>query len=158
MNREIKFRVWDEDFKKMVLCNDARFVDGRLIGMKGVNWDSKVVPMQFTGLLDKNGKEIYDKDLLKISFTTNPDNKWKEDFEGIYRVDIGLFETTMYLVKLIKPEMTVSHIHLGAEDYWYDENKFEIDSEYSSGERTRGHGDVEVIGNIYSNPDLVKSN
>ena len=156
--RTIKFRVWDSNFKTMVLANDIKFVDGEMIGAKGVNWDSKVEVVQFTGLKDRHGKEIYDKDLVKICFTGHPDAKvegWKYKVEAIYQVNIGLFETTMDMVKLIKPEMMIDHIHFGAEDYWWDGETFKIDNEYRNGEKTRSEGEIEVIGNIYENKDLL---
>lgn len=41
MNRVIKFRAWDVGVKKMIPVNDAKFVNGCLIGAKGIGWDSK---------------------------------------------------------------------------------------------------------------------
>ena len=67
-SREIKFRAWDKNFKTMVQVNDAKFVDGLLIGAKGINWDSTVVVMQLTGLLLKN-KEVYAGDIISFPDT-----------------------------------------------------------------------------------------
>ena len=59
--REIRFRAWDEDEKMMVQWNELR--DTQLFN-DGFDNDHCVL-MQFTGLKDKNGKEIYEGDIME---------------------------------------------------------------------------------------------
>lgn len=72
MNREIKFRVYDEDLKRMRYLNSSHdFIcfdekgNGYYHNMQtGLGeWFSDL--MQYTGLKDKNGVEIYEGDIIE---------------------------------------------------------------------------------------------
>ena len=122
--RELKFRAWDNDFKQMGLVNDAKFVNGRIIGAKGVNWDSKVIVMQFTGLTDKNGKEIYEGDIMKKDYLS------------------------------IDPNLKIAVFHNGS--FGYYPNNRSLEDNFKTFSASVNWNSFEVIGNIYSNPNLLK--
>lgn len=63
--REIKFRAWFKRQHKMIQpCYAEIFKDGSFGGGENWNTSTECVLMQFTGLRDKNGKEIYEGDLF----------------------------------------------------------------------------------------------
>ena len=65
--REIKFRVWDKQEKKM-LYNAEHTYDGFRVDMPSfgaiLDCPGFYDIMQYTGLKDKNGKDIYEGDIL----------------------------------------------------------------------------------------------
>lgn len=93
---------------------------------------------QFTGLLDKNGKEIYEGDILR-------GDEYPYNCDGVdnYFVEIVWADNVcgFYRITHKKPNSTVSGISHGN---WSELDEEDIKS-------------FEVIGNIHDNPELLKT-
>lgn len=149
MNREIKFRVWDVQSKKF-FCNLDNFPGEFLIDCNGVLhtksneqsdveggiwWNcvkhefSNVYKFggQFTGLEDKNGKEIYEGDIIEES--------WKENNPYGYRPDEWYEKNETYVVEYKPPA-------------------FILQSPAYHEQRCIEDFKREVIGNIFEHPEL----
>ncbi|WLV78535.1 YopX family protein [Lacticaseibacillus parahuelsenbergensis] len=81
MKREIKFRAYSSHNHKMYPVSNIEWdIDGRIWvtaddGKNGIELiDEEAHLMQFTGLKDKNGREIYEGDILDIGLR-NQDGK-----------------------------------------------------------------------------------
>ena len=77
MSREIKFRVWDHNLKEYIEDSNAdpmiswdgkvycyeRQKEGGDVLVSGIR---NITVQQYTGMVDKDGKEIYEGDLLRM--------------------------------------------------------------------------------------------
>jgi len=123
--REIKFRGWDGE--KMLPSYSAgmcAFVYDYMADNDG-KLPKDIVLMQYTGLKDKNDKEIYEGDVVKTG----------EDFVGVVEYDN---ESVDYC------------IDTGTGDE-YEETEYDGDGYKES----LTVDPIEVIGNIYENPNLL---
>lgn len=151
--REIKFRAWDKPNKKMV--NQA-YIDCNRSGFRLLKNDEFIF-MQYTGLKDKNGKDIYDGDIVRL------DETWLDKLNGeIDEQNVGIFEVifTNFVwrlwgkIKLGDGCNRKSLDFTGYSNYswgkgWEDWNDvFRYKTRYSN---------LAVIGNIYENPELIRS-
>lgn len=131
---DFKFRGYDTEYEKMTYFDDEDYLlsygqilrskiewnydyDEERIGYEDVN--NKIILMQYTGLHDKNGKEIYEGDIVLI---TRPCILEKGEVKFIN----GCFA--------IKSKDTLLML------YQCEINNFKL----------------EIIGNIYDNPDLLE--
>ena len=126
--RPIKFRAWDsfnEEMWEPEFLHDL-WAGNRCHTARLLPPYKNSIIMQYTGLCDKNGKEIYEGDIVKLK-TTGEKKPFYEKFEVIWqhnRMRFGLKDN--------------QEGHL--EDSWAFTPK----------------NDFEVIGNIYENPKLLE--
>jgi len=73
--RQNKFRIWDKIYKSMFQVSDISWAcDGSIVYINGYIAED-VILIQSTGLLDRNGKEIFDGDVVIVIYDDGFDEK-----------------------------------------------------------------------------------
>ncbi len=135
MNRDIKFRAWHKTYKKMFKIGQLTIEKGswnyepkdkEFIGMS-ISCQPDFILMQYTGLKDKNGVEIYEGDILETCENYGMAECWLR-YEVKYEEQLAQF--------VLFPTI---------ENGTYNNNNWNIPI-YEYNEQAR-----EIIGNIYEN-------
>jgi uncharacterized phage protein (TIGR01671 family) len=88
MSREIKFRVWanSDEGMKMTYLDNCVCDNGLWFASDNHIEEYSNSIMQYTGLKDKNGKEVYERDILTFSDSNRYTDsvKWDESSACFY--------------------------------------------------------------------------
>ncbi len=127
--REMKFKAWSPKENKFILSNQIGKQDiPTRATRQGFALKTNFILLQYTGLKDKTGKEIYEGDIVKHEYD-----------------HLGLRKEKLH-------EIEIGHIV-----YCKDNIAFQVKG-FNSYDCfwMKKHGDLEVIGNIYENSELLK--
>jgi len=134
--REIKFREWDKINKKMISEPHFESINHEFIYINKFferTENSHFDVMQYTGLKDKNGKEIYEDDIID----TYPGERDYPQPGGY-----GSAAQVIY--------------YIGEIDWSEGDHKIDYCGFISTWDYMPITSECEVIGNIYENPELLK--
>ena len=130
--REIKFRAWDKVGEVMVYQDRITIAENGnwiLMSKPGSDFEGRGIPlMQYTGLRDKNGKEIYEGDIIEWSVYEDAQDTASGEEEKSRWKDSVYFSNGCFALEKRK-ELLFNFL--------------------------APHKELEIIGNIYENPELL---
>lgn len=150
--RTIKFRCWDKkgrfemanvevlDWNDKYVVVDEAWNEDRETGEAEcvANFD-EIELMQFTGLTDKHGVEIYEGDIVEFN------DKW-EWYKGAYAIKMLFADNEEQAVLKKKYE---------AEPMYRIKVEFDPTEGYNLSKYDLSQGRYTIVGNIYENPELI---
>ena len=154
MSRVIKFRAWDslrsEFYKAWENDGASPYIGFHLFGECTLLCPPRIEDLQhlvvdqFTGMLDKNGVEIYEGDIIETpyDFPVSEYSSYSGSTIGLYRGAVGYRPSCGYYQKQV-----IRQEHDGDDHKAWIKNKI-LHRIIQS--RCR------VIGNIHQNPELLK--
>lgn len=144
MDRPLKFRVWDVEEKhwdhKPARLSCALIVDGKGNHFSVGPAAKRLRVMQFTGFLDKNGREIYEGDIVRYTDV-------RRAFGGSQEVRPVIGVNRNFAVLWENGAFTFDHFRT---TFW---NEIRNPKEIPDWDFPKC---LEVIGNIYEDRDLLQ--
>ena len=143
--REIKFRSWNQDYHKM---RDADFTLSRIAIRGFAQSRDDFILMQYTGLHDKLGKEIYEGDICRI------------DTHGAFPPYGNPDSDELTFIAILAVEWWNGQFVFNANRYTYLDNGGDDYINFGWWVRSNDHKtslkQIEIIGNIYENKELLE--